>query len=128
VAPATVTRDDGLASRFDGYTRDHLALTVSVNHSYALSPDAGALRRVGIEVEGLRKGDVISAIVPWKALDVRVLPANGTAAFARRVSSPEELERSDTDAVWLDSSAHEIRVRFVGTGAQVKKYVGLDVP
>jgi len=99
-----------------------------VNHSYALSPDAGALRRVGIEVDGLREGDVISAIVPWQALDVRVVAANGTAAFARRVSSPEELERSDTDAVWLDSSAHEIRVRFVGTGAQVKKFIGLHAP
>lgn len=128
VAPATVTRDDGLASRFDGYTRDNLALTVSVNHSYALSPDAGALRRVGIEVDGLREGDAISAIVPWQGLDVRVLAANGTAAFARRVSSPEELERSDTDAVWLDSSAHELRVRFVGTGAQVKKFIGLHAP
>jgi cell migration-inducing and hyaluronan-binding protein len=128
VGPATVTRDDAVSSRFDGYTADNLAITVPVGHTYTFRPDAGALPFLSVETDGLRAGDAVTAVVPWNAADVRALVPSERWAPVRRVSSRRELDQCETDAVWLDSSARQVHVRVIGTASQVEKLIVLQTP
>jgi hypothetical protein len=128
VAPATVTRDDGVVSRFDGYTRDNLALSVPVGHRYTFRPDLGAMPFVSVQTDGLRKGDDVTAVLPWNGTDVRALASGLSSAPVHRASSREELERCDTDAVWLDLSARQVYVRVVGSASEIDKVILLQVP
>ena len=127
VAPATVTRDDGLVARFDGYTATNLALSVPVGRTYTVRPDSGALSLVAVETDGLQVGDVVTAAVQWAGADVRAVERRNGLTPVRRVSSIRELEQSPIDAVWFDASAHLVHVRVVGT-ADVKKCIILQTP
>jgi cell migration-inducing and hyaluronan-binding protein len=115
VAPATVTRDDGLAMRYTGYQPHTLALTLLTGRTYTVRPETPT-PGIGFNFawDALGAGQAFHVVLPW---DLASATTSATARSGRAVSvgaSCATALASTATAVAFEPETKRLCVTIVG--------------
>lgn len=126
LAPATVVRDDGVRQPLVGSTPNALTLNVPAARTYDFTPTIFTGTHFTLETEGLAPGQWIIGSMPWPR-EPGATHGFEPGVTSTIVTSRAALDASTSTAVWFDTSAQRVYIRFVGTAAARHQMVGVTL-
>jgi cell surface hyaluronidase len=128
VAPADVSRDDGITTRLGGYAPSMLSMNLQEARTYFVRPVGGPSLGFTVEIEALRDGASITVAMPWTRETVSAKLRSTGDGPVTQVATLDALANSQTTAMYLDTAAKLLYVRAIGTAGLMKDYVWVQRP